>query len=133
VLAAGDPVAATSVEQQGDHGAREVRTQVGADQGRGSPNSVFGVVTIFAVLGIVVGALESQERFAFEQRRLHWVSTQCRKRSFTDSRKFVLATCLLAIPVSAAAHTGPVPERESPVLVGIGAVALIIGRRGRRK
>lgn len=132
MLVVGNPVAATSVEQQGDHGAREVRTQIGADQGLGSPNPIFALVTIFAVLGIVVGALESQERFAFEQRRLHWVST-CTKRSFTDFRKFGLATCLLAIPVSAAAHAGPVPERESPALVGIGAVALIIARRGRRK
>jgi hypothetical protein len=120
VLVVGNPVAATSVKQRGDHGAREVRTQIGADQGRVSPNPIFSLVTTFAVLGIVVGALESQERSPFEQRRLHWVSTQCRKRSFTDSRKFVLATCLLAIPVSAAAHAGPVPERESPALVGIG-------------
>ena len=66
MLVLGNPVAATSVKQQGDRGAREVRTQLAADQGRVSPNPIFALVTIFAVLGIVVGALESQERSVFE-------------------------------------------------------------------
>jgi hypothetical protein len=66
VLVVGDPVAATAVKQQGDHGAREVRTRIGADQGRVSAKPIFALFTILAVLGVVVGALESQERFAFE-------------------------------------------------------------------
>jgi hypothetical protein len=127
----GNPAAATSVKQQRDHDAREF----GADQGRIGPNPILAFVTILSVLGIGEGALrsESQEHFAFYQRRLHWVSIRRRKKSVIQIRKFVLATCMFAIPVLATPHAVPVPEPESLAVVGIEVVALMIARWSKRK
>lgn len=130
MLVVGNPVAATSVTQQKARDAREF----GAHQGRIGPNPILAFVTIPFVLGIGEGALrsESQEHFAFYQRRLHWVSIRRRKKSVIQIRKFVLATCMFAIRVLATPHVVPAPEPESLAIVGIGALALMIARSGKR-
>ena len=63
MLVVGNPVAATSVTQQGDRDAREF----GAHQGRIGPNPIPAFVTTIAILGIGEGALRSESRghFAF--------------------------------------------------------------------
>ena len=74
--------------------------------------------------------LDSKQGVPFYRRWLHWRSTRCKKESVKPIGKFVLATCMPAIPILAAGPTAPKPEQPSLVLAGMGAAARVKARSG---